>query len=439
MIWLQILVVLSAILLGTKLKGISLGLMGGLGLAILTFVFKLRPSDPPFDLILIIASVVIAASALEVAGGLAYLSYLAEKTIKKYPHRITFIAPFITYLFTFIAGTGHIIYSVLPIIATVSRETGVRPERPLSTSVIAAQQAAVASPLSAPTALLIGMLAPYGIGLLDMLLVLVPATLGGMFVTTLIINKIGKELKEEPIYAELVEKSQEIGLRDGIVGQPTFSKAAKRAVILFLTGILIIMLLGGVKSLRPSWIVAGNVVYLDVPTIIEILMLSIAALIVILCKIKAPEITKASVFGSGIQAVISILGISWLGDTFVKANQATIMELIQSQIVSHPWQFSFMLFGMSILLVSQTAAVRALVPLGLALGIPALTLLATIPAVNGVFFIPSYPTILAAINLDQTGTTRVGKFVLNHSFMLPGLIATCTSTIIAFAIVKCCF
>jgi len=438
-IWLQIIVVLSAIIIGTRLKGISLGIMGGLGLAILTFFFHLQPTEPPFCVLLIITSVVTAAGTLEAAGGLGYLSSLAEKAIKKYPHRITFIAPLITYIFTFLAGTGHIIYSILPIIATVARETGVRPERPLTTSVIAAQQAAMASPISAPTAILIGLLAPHGIELIDMLCILIPATLGGMLITTLIINKTGKELNEEPGYAEFLKSSQEANRNNQSTALSKVTTSAKLSVILFGIGILFIILLGAFKGLRPSWEKNGKLIPMDMSIVIAIMMLSIAALIVLICKLKPTEITKASVFTGGIQAVISILGISWLGDTFVNANQAQIMELVQAQILKHPWQFSIILFCMSILLVSQTATIRALIPLGLTLGIPALTLLAAAPAVNGLFFIPSYPTLLAAVNIDRTGTTRIGKYILNHSFMLPGLIATFSAVIIAFGLVKYLF
>jgi anaerobic C4-dicarboxylate transporter DcuA len=438
-IWLEIIIVLGAIFIGTRLKGISLGIMGGLGLAILAFFFHLKPTDPPFDLLLIITSVVTAAGTLEAAGGLGYLSALAEKAIKKYPHRITFIAPFITYILTFLAGTGHIIYSILPIIATVARETGVRPERPLTASVIASQQAAVASPISAPTAILISLLAPQGIGLLDILCILVPATLGGVLVTTLVVNKLGKELSEEPSYVAYMSNNIQKVNKEKVTAHANVSTSTKLSVFLFMMGISIIVILGTFKGLRPTWQIGGKLVELDMPTIIEILMLSVAALILIICQVKPNEITKSSVFTGGIQAVISIMGISWLGDTFVKANQVEIMALIQSQIVKHPWQFSFILFFMSILLVSQTATIRALIPLGLALGIPAITLLAASPAVNGLFFIPNYPTLLAAINLDRTGTTRVGKYVLNHSFMIPGLIATSTAVIIAFGLVKYLF
>lgn len=439
MIWLELIILLSAIFVGTRLKGISLGIMGGLGLAMLAFFFHVKPTEPPFDLLLIITAVVIAASTLEVSGGLCYLTQVAEKLIRQYPHRITFIAPFVTYLVTFLAGTGHIVYSILPVIATVARETGVRPERPLSATVIAAQQAAIASPISAPTAILIGLLAPHGIELLDVLQVLAPATLGGVIITTLVVNKLGKELHQDPGYLQSMQANTQAASEQNGAARYTVTNTTKLAVGLFMIGTGLIILLGACKGLRPSWEIDGRTTCMDMPAIIEIMMLTIAALIVLLCRLQPTEITQSSVFTAGIQAVIAILGISWLGDTFIQANQAQIMELVQTQLTQHPWQFSMVLFFMSILLVSQTATIRALVPLGLTLGIPAVTLLATLPAVNGLFFIPNYPTILAAINLDHTGTTRVGKFVLNHSFMIPGLAATTTAVVIAFGLVQVLF
>eukprot|EP01132_Coremiostelium_polycephalum_P000289 gene289-377_t len=414
MIWLQTAIVLSAIIIGTRLKGIGLGLMGGLGLALLIFVFKLKPADPPFDLLLIIMAVVTAAGALEASGGLNYLSSLAEKAIRKYPHRITFIAPFVTYLFTFLAGTGHIIYSILPIIATVARQTGVRPERPLSASVIAAQQAAIASPISAPTAILLGLLAPHGIELTDVLCILLPATLGAVLIMALCVNKLGKELKDEPSYVAWMKENTETDTTT--VTTITFSKEAKRSVLFFIFGIATIILLGAYKGIRPHWQVGEKIVYLDMSTIIVTIMLGVSALMTMTCHINPANITKAGVFTSGIQAVISILGVSWLGSTFVNANQDQIMQLVQAQIAAHPWQFGIILFFMSILLFSQTATFRALIPLGLALGIPAISLLAASAAVNGLFFVPNYPTILAAINLDRTGTTKFYATWLDSNF-----------------------
>ena len=433
----QITVVCMAILLGTRLKGISLGIMGGLGLAILTFVFHLPPTEPPFDVLMIMTAVVTASGTLEAAGGLRYVTFLAEKVIRRYPHRITFISPLVVYLFTFLGGTGHTIYSLLPVIADVAKDVGVRPSRPLSVAVIAAQQAVIASPISAPTVLVVSLLAPHGVGLLDILKVCLPATLGGVIVSILVANRLGKELHEDAEYLEkiaTVQQAQQPPLQAYLA-----SASAKRSVALFLLGISWIILTGALPHLKPCWEVQGVTRTLGMPTVIEMVMLSVAALMVLTCQVNPQEIARSSVFNTGMQAVISILGISWLGDTFISAHKVDLLAHVQAQIVQAPWQFSLVLFSMSIVLVSQAATLRAMIPLGLAIGLPTQALLAALPAVNGVFFIPNYPTVLAAINFDKTGTTRVGKWILNHSFMVPGLVATITAVAIAHGLIQVLF
>ena len=426
-------VVLLAIFLGTRLQGISLGIMGGLGLAIFAFLFHVKPTNPPIDVLMIVTAVVTASGTLEAAGGLRYLTTLSEKLIRRYPHRITFISPLIVYLLTFLGGTGHTIYALLPVVADVAKDVGVRPSRPLSVSVIAAQQAVLASPISAPTALVVGLLAPYGIGLLDILRVCIPATFGGVLLSALVVNQWGKELHENPAYLQRgVPHKREEQAAAAVLP----SSAARRSVGVFVLGISFIILLGAFKGWRPSWEVEGTMQSMAMPTAIAIVMLAVAALIVLVCSTNPKEIVKGNVFTSGIQAVIAILGISWLGDTFIEANKAEIVAAVQGQIMQAPWQFGLLLFLMSILLVSQAATIRAIMPLGISLGLSGPTLLAALPAVNGVFFIPNYPTLLAAMNLDRTGTTRVGKFVLNHSFMLPGLVATTTAVAIAGGLVQ---
>ncbi len=438
MLWIQMIIVLLAIFLGARLQGISLGMMGGLGLAILAFIFHVKPTDPPTEVLMIVTAVVTASSTLEAAGGLRYLTILAERFIRKYPHRITFVSPLIVYLFTLLGGTGHTIYAILPVIANVSKDVGVRPSRPLSMAVIAAQQAVLASPISAPIALMVGLFAPHGIGLIDILKVCIPATLGGVLLATLVVNKWGKELYEDPVYLQRVKSAQQKMEVQTVKTDPV-PNTAKRSVALFVLGITIIMLCGVWKGLRPSWEIDGTKQPMAMPVVIEIMMLAIAALIILFCKLDPKEIVKSNVFSSGIQAVIAIMGISWLGDTFITTNKEEILVAVQAQITQEPWKFSLLLFLMSILLVSQTATIRAVMPLGIALGLPIPALLAALPAVNGLFFIPNYPTLLAAISLDSTGTTRVGKFVLNHSFMIPGLVATTTAVIIAGALVKLLF
>lgn len=418
---LQLLIVLIAIIIGARLGGIGLGVMGGIGLALLIFVFGLQPTAPPIDVMLMIVAVISAASCMQAAGGLDYMVKLAEKVLRKNPSHVTILSPIVTYLFTFIAGTGHVAYSVLPVIAEVARETKIRPERPLGIAVIASQQAITASPISAATVALLGLLP--GVTLFDIMVITVPATLVGVLVGAFCSMKVGKELLDDPEYQRRV--------KEGLIGDDSVKTAdvanankAKWSVIIFLMATLLIVLFGSISELRPTFMVEGKAVMMDMPAIIEILMLSAAALILLFLRIDGIEAVKGSVFPAGMQAVIAIFGIAWMGDTFIKGNIGQLTGSIESIVQSMPWLFGLALFVMSILLYSQAATVRAIVPLGLALGISPYLLIAMFPAVNGYFFIPNYPTVVAAINFDRTGTTGIGKYVLNHSFMMPGLVAT---------------
>ena len=312
-------------------------------------------------------------------------------------------------------------YSVLPVIAEVARETKIRPERPLGIAVIASQQAITASPISAATVALLGLLP--GVTLFDILVITVPATLIGVLVGAFCSMKVGKELLDDPEYQRRV--------KEGLIGNEGVKTAdvadvnkAKWSVIIFLMATLLIVLFGSISEIRPTFMVEGKAVAMDMPSIIEILMLSAAALILLVLRIDGIKAVNGSVFPAGMQAVIAIFGIAWMGDTFIKGNIEQLTGSVESIVQSMPWLFGVALFVMSILLYSQAATVRAIVPLGLALGISPYLLIAMFPAVNGYFFIPNYPTVVAAINFDRTGTTGIGKYVLNHSFMMPGLVAT---------------
>ena len=419
---LQLAIVLAAIIIGARLGGIGLGVMGGAGLVILTFIFGLQPTAPPIDVILMIAAVIAAASCMQAAGGLDYMVKIAEKMLRSNPSRITIIAPFVTYLFTFLAGTGHVAYSLLPVIAEVAKETKIRPERPLGIAVIASQQAITASPISAATVALLGLLSGSGITLFDIMKISVPATLIGVLAGALYSLKAGKELSEDPEYLERL-KNGLIDDRHTSISDIKDKGKARLSVIIFLATTLMIVLFGSIPTLRPTF----DNVPLGMPYLIEILMLTAAALILILTCTDGNKAVQGSIFLAGMQAVVAIFGIAWMGDTFIKGNLAELTESIQGIVSQMPWIFGLALFVMSILLFSQAATIRAIAPLGIALGISPMMMIALFPAVNGYFFIPNYPTIVAAINFDRTGTTKIGKWILNHSFMLPGLITTVVS------------
>lgn len=415
----QLLFVLTAIIVGARLGGIGLGVMGGVGLAILVFVFGLEPTSPPIDVMLMIAAVISAAAAMQAAGGLDWLVRVAEKLLRKNPSQVTIVSPLVTYFFTFVAGTGHVAYSVLPVIAEVARETKVRPERPLGIAVIASQQAITASPISAATVALLGLLTGFDITLFDILKVTIPATLVGVLVGAFLSKRVGKELMEDPEYLRRIEQGmiKENSLKFNEIRNV---KTAVTSVILFLVATAMIVLFGSIPAMRPTF----NGVSMGMPALIEILMLSACAIILLVSKTNGIAPTQGSVFIAGMQAVIAIFGIAWMGDTFINGNMAALTGSIEGIVKEMPWLFALALFVMSILLYSQAATVRAIMPLGVALGISPMMLIALFPAVNGYFFIPNYPTLVAAINFDRTGTTHIGKYILNHSFMMPGLVAT---------------
>lgn len=428
---LQLLFVLAAIIVGARLGGIGLGVMGGVCLAILTFVFGLQPTAPPIDVMLMIAAVISAASCMQAAGGLDFMVKLAERLLRRNPAHVTILSPLVTYLFTFVAGTGHVAYSVLPVIAEVAAETKIRPERPLGIAVIASQQAITASPISAATVALLGLLTGFDITLFDILKITIPATLIGVLVGAFASMRVGKELMEDPEYLRRMEEGL---LEDKHVELNDVKNMfqARLSVIIFIVATLLIVLFGSIPGLRPSF--DGKV--MDMPSLIEILMLSAAALILIISRTDGIKATQGSVFPAGMQAVIAIFGIAWMGDTFINGNITELTGSIEGIVRQMPWLFGVALFVMSILLYSQAATVRAIVPLGIALGISPMMLIALFPAVNGYFFIPNYPTVIAAINFDRTGTTGIGKWVLNHSFMMPGLVATIVSIVIGLLLIQ---
>ena len=427
----QLLFVLVAIIIGARIGGIGLGVMGGVGLAILTFVFGLQPTAPPIDVMLMIAAVISAASCMQAAGGLDYMVKIAEKLLRKNPAQVTILAPLVTYFFTIVAGTGHVAYSVLPVIAEVATETKIRPERPLGIAVIASQQAITASPISAATVALLGLLAGYDITLFDILKISIPATLIGVLVGAFCSMKVGKELLEDPEYLRRLKSGmlddKKIELKD-----VNNKFKAQLSVILFLAATVLIVLFGSIPSLRPSF----DGIPLGMPSLIEIIMLATAALILLATRTDGIKATQGSIFPAGMQAVIAIFGIAWMGDTFIKGNIAELTASIEGIVTEMPWLFGVALFVMSILLYSQAATIRAILPLGIALGISPMLLIALFPAVNGYFFIPNYPTVVAAINFDRTGTTGIGKYILNHSFMMPGMVATIVAIVSGILLIQ---
>lgn len=483
MVWIEFLVVLSAIVVGARVGGAGLGTMAAIGLAVLVFGFGLPPSSPPATVLAIILCVVTAAATMQAAGGLDLLVTVAERALRARPKYITFVAPIVAYLFTFCSGTGHVAYAVLPVIAEVARKAGVRPERPMSISVIASQQAITASPLAAATAALLALLDKDGtVGLADILMICIPSTFIGCMLGALSVYRMGPELADDPDYQRRLAEGQVAPPQESRRLEGKERQRAMGSVATFLVAAALIVAFGLFPSLRPSYTVtptnvgipaatltgalenlsdperlhetftrgelkerleeiraeqgAPQDVSLPMPTIIQIVMLTAAGVMMLVFGARPGEAVKSSVAIAGVVAIVSIAGLGWMGNCFFDGNKQEIVGALSDVIQAHPWVFAIGLFALSVVLFSQASTVAALMPVGIALGIPAATLIAMFPAVNGYFFLPTYGTIVAAIAFDQTGTTRIGRFVLSHSFMRPGLVATVSAVLIGLVLSK---
>ncbi len=440
MIFIELLTILICIFIGARMSGIGLGVMGMIGLLLLIFVFGMQPADPPLEVMLIILSVVTAAAALQAAGGMDYLVHIAGKILRSHPEQITILGPLVTYFFTLFAGTAHISYSIMPIIAEVAIKKKIRPERAMSMSVTAAHMGITASPVSAASAALITVLGSQGISLADILMVCIPSTLIGVIAGVLFVMKRGKELEKDPEFLERMKdaafaKQMEEATRETTL---VLKPGAIRSVIIFGLAVLAVVLLGSFPDLLPNYsgvpgFTPGFAVnasgQLQIPSMIMMIMLAATGLIILFCQTTAAQVTKASLFMSAGQATIAIFGVVWMSGTFMNHNYDIIQKSLGALVTQYPWLFAFALFMLSILLFSQAATTKALMPLGLSLGLSPAYLVGIFPAVNGHFVVPGYPTLLTAIQFDRTGTTRIGKYVLNHSFMLPGLVTTIVAVV----------
>jgi anaerobic C4-dicarboxylate transporter DcuA len=435
---LQFVVVLAAIWLGSRYSGVGLGLWGAVGLLVLVVAFGVTPTSPPVDVMLIILAVIMAASVMDAAGGIDFLVRIAERIIRANPKYVTIVAPLTTWAFTFVAGTGHIVYPLLPVIYETAHQSGIRPERPMAIATIASQQAITASPVAAATAAMIGLFSEKGLtqwGLPQILMICVPATLTGVIVAAIISMFVGKDLANDPEYQARL-KSGAIPSPKAAAERPPLAPSAVSSAVIFLVGVALVVIFGFFPALRH---LPGAKEPLAMPLVIEIVMLAVAAVMLAATRVPVDEIPKTPTLRAGVVAVIGIFGLAWLGDSFIAAHQDVIVPGIKAMTEKAPWTFVFGLFFASVLLYSQAATTRALMPLGLALGIQPQFLIGAFPSVNGYFFIPTYGSLIAAINFDLSGTTKIGKYILNHSFMIPGLVATGVAVFTGLLIAKVFF
>src|SRR5215471_10935972 len=372
---LEFAVLIGVLLMGARAGGVALGLWGAVGLLVLVVGFGLPPGSIPGEVLIIVLTVIMAASAMEVAGGVDFLVRVAERIIRKNPKQVTIVAPLVTYAFTFASGTGHIVYPLLPVIYEVAHETGVRPERPMAIATVASQQAITASPVSAATAAMIGLLAAHHFGLAQILLICVPSTLLAVIFAAFVQLRVGKELKDDPEYQRRL-KAGEVDppsrRGDGAkTGREPLKSGAKTSALIFFAGVGLVVLAGIFPVLRTVPGKTAEPVVVGMPIAIAIVMLAVAAIILVVTRAPVAEVPKCKTCQSGVTAIIGILGLAWLGDTFITANQEAIIGALSDMAKAAPWTFAIGLFIASMLLYSQAATARALMPLGLSLGIPA--------------------------------------------------------------------
>ncbi|GGQ22669.1 anaerobic C4-dicarboxylate transporter [Shewanella litoralis] len=433
MFYIHMLLLLAVIFIGIRHGGIAFGLLGGLGVSVLAFVFGIAPGSPPISVMLIILAVVAASATLEATGGLNLLVKFAEKILRKHPEHIVFLGPLCTYSLTVLVGTGHSVYPLLPVIYDVAYKKGIRPERPLAMATVASQMGITASPIAAAAAVVLATAVDNNldISLIDVLMVTIPATLSGLLVACTWSLKRGKDLdKDTEFQARLADKDFRESLidpQDDDAETPAAQSTAKKGLMVFLLGILAVIVVAMFsKQILPAGV--------KMSVAIQFMMLSVGGVILLATNVSPKKIVTSNVFTAGMTAVIIIFGIAWMSDTIIEHHKSYLVSAVSDIVSVYPWTFAIAMFVSSIFLKSQAAVLTIMLPLGYSLGIPAPVLIGVLPACYAYFFFPFYPSDLAAISFDRTGTTHIGKYVLNHSFIIPGFIGVITATVVGYFI-----
>ena len=441
MMILQLLVVLMALYVGSRYGSLALGAISGIGLAILVFGFGLKPGNPPTDVIYIIIAAVTCAGIMQASGGMDWLIQIEERLLRKHPKYITILAPLCTFFLTVLVGTGHVVYTLMPIICDISLKKGIRPERPCGVASIASQVGITCSPIAAAVAsfVIISNENGFDVNNLSVIAVTIPACICGLMAAAAWSYNRGLDLDKDPQFqARLADpkmKEYMYGSTASVLDKEV-SPQAKSAVYIFLGALEVIVLFSIMQiaehDIRPEY----NGKPLGMNIIIQIVMIAAAALMILFCKAEPKKAVAGPVWQSGMVAVVAIYGIAWLADTYF-SNYLDVMKSGLTGIVSeYPWSIAFAFFAVSVLINSQGAVVVAMLPLAYSLGIPGPVLLGVLPSVYGYFFIPNYPSDIATVNFDRSGTTVIGKYLLNHSFMIPGLICVIVSTLVAMFMTK---
>ena len=444
---LEFAVILICLLAGARYGGYGLGLISGGGLLFFVLVFHLAPGKPPIDVLLTIMSVLACASTLQTAGGLNVMMRFAERLLRKHPKYITLLAPMTTWSLTVMCGTGHVVYTMFPIIYDIAIKTGIPPERPMAVASISSQIGICASPVSVAVVSMVAIMSKakgldHPVSLIELLAVGMPATFCGMLMAALWSMRRGLDLDKDP---EFQAKLKDPVQKEYIYGETAtlldkvFPKEAYWATWIFFTAIAVVVLLGAFEGLRPLVGEVGKAKPLSMNLLIQIMMLTAGAFILVLCKVKPQDIPNGTVFKAGMVAVISIFGVAWMADTVFEAHFELLKEALAGIVAAQPWTYAIVLFIVSKLVNSQAAAIAAIAPLGVSLGVDPKVMIAFLPACYGYFVLPTYASDLACIGFDRSGTTRIGKFVINHSFIIPGLIGVGTGCAVGWLVVKMLF
>ena len=376
---LEFVVLFAAILLGIRFGGIALGFWGGVGLFVLSVVFGVMPTSPPVDVMLIILAVCMCASCMEAVGGLDIMVRIAAKIIRKNPKYVAVVAPVVSFFLTFFAGTGNAVYAILPVVYEVSYNANVRPERAMAATAVAGQVGITSSPIAAAVAAMIGLMAQNGhteIGLGTILMVTFPACLIGVVVGAVLGMFRGKELKDDATYQARLARGEVLPPQK--MEERELPAAAKWSVLIFFGAIAIIVVAGFFPELR---VLRGQTKAVSMSLVIECVMLVGGALMCLVCKPDVGKIAKSEVLNAGVVSIAAVFGIAWMSDSFIAANSKVFMEVAGELAQSVPVLFAVILGIMSALLTSQGATTRAVMPLGFALGINPMLLVAMFPAV----------------------------------------------------------
>lgn len=423
----ELLIVLFFIWLGARLGGIGIGFAGGFGVVVLG-LFGVKPGAMPVDVILIIMGVIAAIAAMQVAGGLDYLVQVATRILKRNPKQITFLAPVVTYVMTMFAGTGHTAYSTLPVIAEVAKLNGIRPSRPLSIATVASQIAITASPISAAVVFFSKELEKFGVDYVKLLLIAIPSSFLACMLGAVVANFLGKELQDDPVYQERLAKGL-VNMTATTDQQEELPPGAARSVLIF--GICLFCVVSYALAISPTFAWIKEPILKRDDAIISF-MLAAATLICLFCKIDTSKVLSAATFKSGMSACVCVLGVAWLGTTFVSAHMEQITVFAGNLLKSYPWMLAVVLFFAAMLLYSQAATTKALMPAALAMGVSPTACIAAFASVSALFVLPTYPSLLAAVEFDDTGSTRVGKYVFDHPFLIPGTATIAIAVILGF-------